>query len=109
MLNDRGIFRNLDATIKLVCRKKKKLCGFSVSESVQRNILAHSRISPSKLLTFLDHFLSSHWDHMTVVGRGEQLGISAEHPLTGDSFVAKCVKSGWVNRSKLVGQEKKWK
>ena len=79
-------------------KKKKKLCGFSVSR-FKGTFLAQSRISPSKLRTFFTHFLSSHWDHVTVV---EELGISSRTSVDWRSFCSEVCEK-WLGEQEQIG------
>ena len=58
---DQGIWRCC-SSVKVPKIKKRKLCGFSVSERTG-TFLERCRIAPWKLLLFINHFLHQYWDH----------------------------------------------
>lgn len=46
--------------------KKRRSCDFSVSD-YQDTFLGNTSLSPWKVVLFINHWLSKHWDHDTVV------------------------------------------
>ena len=91
VLNEEGIFRCY-RKIAVKKKKKKKVCNFSVSQ-FRGTFLSKSKISPSKILVFVSHFLSSHWDHSTVI---DDLNISSRTSMDWHSFCAEvCEKWYW--------------
>ena len=102
VLTDRGLFRCNRKIVKPKT-KKRKLCGFSVSQ-FKGTFLSQARIKPSKLLVFICYFLSKNWNHQTLI---EELEISSKTSVDWRSFCSEVCEKWFYDQKPIGGPGKK--
>ena len=97
VLNEQGIFCCYHS-VKLPKKGRRKRCGFSVSQ-FSGTFLGRTRISPSKIVCFVLHFLNHNWDHQTVL---DNLRISTKTSVDWRSFCCE-VTERWFDQQEPIG------
>lgn len=81
-------------------KKKRSYCNFTVSD-FKGTFLEHSHLPPWKVLLFLNHWLSRHWDHKTVT---ECMQLSLATSVAWRLFCSK-VTDFWFEKQESIGGE----
>ena len=78
--------------------KKRRLCGFRVSDN-KGTFLDNAHLPPWKIVLFINHWVSKLWDHKTVI---DNLGISTRTSVDWRSFCSE-VTDHWLENQDSIG------
>ena len=78
--------------------KKRRYCNFSVSD-YKGTFLERCRFEPWKLMLFVNHWLSKHWDHDTI---NKCLHLSTATSVDWRSYCSE-VTQYWFSRQEAIG------
>ncbi|XP_047488392.1 uncharacterized protein LOC125038837 [Penaeus chinensis] len=86
------------AYTKIPKTKRRKQCCYSASD-FNGSFLSGARIEPYKVMCFVNHFLSRHWDYQTV---SQCLGISTGTRSTWQKYCSE-VTEHWLDNQEPIG------
>ncbi|XP_027218228.1 uncharacterized protein [Penaeus vannamei] len=86
------------AWTKIAKTKRRKQCNFTVSD-YKGTFLSGTRLEPFQILSFVNHWLSKHWDHQTVIGC---LHIAERTSVDWRSFCSE-VTEQWLDNQEPIG------
>jgi len=95
---DQNIWR-CTSTYAIRGRKKRRSCGFSVSDR-KGTFLDMAKVPPWKIVLFVNHFLSRYWDHKGVI---ESLHLSSATFVLWRSFCCKVTDHWFANQAAIGG------
>lgn len=86
------------SSFKIEKKKKRRYCNFTTSD-YKGTFLQDCRIPPWKIILFVNHWLSKHWDHAT---RVKCLKISTKTSVDWRSFCSE-VTDFWFSEQEAIG------
>lgn len=85
-------------SVKIAKTKRRRYCDYSVSD-FNGTFLENTKVPAWKIILFVNHWLSKHWDHSTVI---KCLSITSHTSVDWRSFCSE-VTDFWFTNQKCIG------